>query len=207
MNILVKTVGSKKRNVKNTLMKSESKNEAKAGMLSLIYEVIIVGLIVIILFLYKVTIEEKTKQDMIQQFKQQEKSCIVTALYHEARGEGELGMKAVANVIHNRYTHPNYPDTYCGVINQYKQFSYTIQGKPNAEVLRVSLQDSSSKNKKALDSAEKIAEELVEEKFNKFLPENVLHYATTSVKNYWTKTKKVVAQIGNHKFYAEKENK
>lgn len=188
-------------------MKSEGRNEVKFGMLSIVTKILLVFCIVGIAYLYKITIEEKVRLEMIQQFKTQEKNCIVTALYHEARGEGELGMKAVANVIDNRYRHPNYPDTYCGVINQYKQFSYTIQGKPDIELIRYSLQDSSDRNKKALDTAEKIADDLIEENFNKFLPKNVLHYTTTSVKNYWTKTKKMVAQIGNHKFYADKENK
>ena len=51
------------------------------------------------------------------------------------------------------------------------------------------------------------ADEMLEGNFQKFLPSTVLWYTTHKVKNYWTKTKKVVAQIGNHKFYSDKEKK
>lgn len=147
-------------------------------------------------------IEAVQKELRVQQFKEKEKQCIATAIYHEARGEGEFGMKAVANVIYNRYNNPNYPDTYCGVVNQYKQFSYTLENKPEGEILKSSLMRY-DRNKQAYDKAEEIAEQLIEDKFNSFLPENVLHYTTVKVKNYWTKTKKVLVQIGSHKFYTE----
>lgn len=147
--------------------------------------------------------EERLKRQLIeQQFKQKEKQCIVDALYHEARGEGEFGMKAVANVIHNRYEHPAFPDTYCGIINQRKQFSYTLEDKPQGNMLKALHRD-----RQAYQAAEQIADEMLEGNFQKFLPANTLHYATVKVKNYWTKTKKVVAHIGNHKFYSDKEKK
>lgn len=147
--------------------------------------------------------EERLKRQSIEQeFKEREKQCIVDALYHEARGEGEFGMKAVANVIHNRYEHPAFPDTYCGIINQRKQFSYTLEDKPQGGMLKALHRD-----RQAYKTAEQIADEMLEGNFQKFLPANTLHYATVKVKNYWTKTKKVVAQIGNHKFYSDKEKK
>lgn len=59
-------------------------------------------------------------------FKQAEKYCIMEALWYEARGEPALGILAVASVIENRKNHEYYPDTYCGVIHQHKQFSYRL---------------------------------------------------------------------------------
>lgn len=149
---------------------------------------------------YNAMIEKK--HELIQERKK-EKECVKNALYHEARGEGEVGMLAVANVIHNRYMHPNYPDTYCGVINQRKQFSYTLEGKPQGEALKAHVERKPEQTRVAYQTAEKIADDVVEGRLQKFLPDNVLYYTTTKVKNYWTKTKKVVVQIGNHKFYKE----
>lgn len=146
--------------------------------------------------------EERLKRQSIEQeFKEREKQCIVDALYHEARGEGEFGMKAVANVIYNRVQHKRFPDNYCDVINQYKQFSYTLdKKKPQGAILKGLHGD-----KAAYKTAEKIADEIIHGKFQGFLPASTLHYATIRVRNHWTRTKKVVAQIGNHKFYTAKE--
>ena len=60
--------------------------------------------------------------------------CLSTALYYEARGEGDSGMRAVAQVILNRVRHPAYPKTVCGVVYQGShlrtgcQFSFTCNG-------------------------------------------------------------------------------
>lgn len=173
----------------------------------MLWKVLIVVFIGWALVDYNQTVnEERLKRQSIE-LKEREKRCIADALYHEARGEGEVGMLAVANVIHNRYNHPNYPDTYCGVINQHKQFSYTLEGKPQGEHLKAHLAFKPEKARNAYQTAEKIADDVVEGRLQKFLPSTVLWYTTTKVKNYWTKTKKVVVQIGNHKFYSDKEKK
>lgn len=142
---------------------------------------------------------EGARKDLMRQEKEAEKRCIVDALYHEARGEGVIGMKAVANVIHNRYEHAAYPSTYCGVINQRKQFSYTLEDKPKGEVLKVVHRD-----KNAYQTAENIADEMLEGKFQKFLPSTVLWYHASHVKPYWSKTKKRIAKIKSHIFYENK---
>ena len=168
-----------------------------------IFLVASIALMMFALYMYN---EEKNQVVQLQQkFRENEKQCIVTALYHEARGEGEFGMKAVANVIDNRYRHPNYPDSYCGVINQRKQFSYTLEDKPQGKELKQ--MQKVKQSQESFEIAERIADDMLDNKLQKFLPENTLHYAKTSVKNYWTKTKKVVARIGNHSFYVEKEKK
>jgi hypothetical protein len=50
--------------------------------------------------------------------------CLATAMYHEARGEGERGLIAVAFVIYNRVTSGRFPDNFCGVVRQPSQFSF-----------------------------------------------------------------------------------
>ena len=136
-----------------------------------------------------------------QQFVQQEKNCIKNALYYEARSEGLIGILAVASVIENRKNSGKYPSTYCEVINQHKQFSYTIEGKRDVESLEQRLLAS---DKKAYGDVSEVAHSMLNGDFKPVLPEEVLWYAKTSVQNYWTKTKKVVTRVGEHAFYKDK---
>lgn len=55
--------------------------------------------------------------------------CLARNAYHEARGEGETGMKAVSNVVMNRVKNKKWPGTPCQVIYQKNQFSWTIHGR------------------------------------------------------------------------------
>lgn len=63
-----------------------------------------------------------------------ELECLTSALYYEARGEGQAGMEAVAQVIVNRARHPDFPKSLCGVIYQGAgrgrgcQFSFACDG-------------------------------------------------------------------------------
>lgn len=133
----------------------------------------------------------------------QQKNCIKNALYYEARSEGKLGILAVASVIENRKNSARYPDDYCSVINQRKQFSYTLEGKPDVKAIEGRL---NGLNKVAYRQVSEVADKMVEGRFEPLLPSNVLHYATVKINNAWTKTKKVYATIGNHHFYKEKSN-
>jgi spore germination cell wall hydrolase CwlJ-like protein len=58
--------------------------------------------------------------------------CLAEALYFEARGTGEIGRRAVGEVILNRANDPQFPSTVCGVVDQrYNgscQFSYRCNG-------------------------------------------------------------------------------
>ena len=74
-------------------------------------------------------------------------ACLSEALYHEARGTADEGLRAVGEVILNRAKDPRFPTTICGVIDQrYNgscQFSYRCDSIPNnvynepGEVVRV----------------------------------------------------------------------
>ena len=58
-----------------------------------------------------------------------EKTCMAKALYHEARGETDRGMFAVASVILNRKHNEKFPDDACSVISQKGQFTYDHKAK------------------------------------------------------------------------------
>jgi spore germination cell wall hydrolase CwlJ-like protein len=61
-------------------------------------------------------------------------TCLARSIYWEARGEGDAGMEAIANVIMNRVGHEGFPDTICGVVKQGHeqgacQFSWWCDGR------------------------------------------------------------------------------
>lgn len=151
---------------------------------------------------------EAVRKDLIRQeeeaVKQQERKCLANALYYEARSEGPVGILAVASVIENRKNHPDYPGSYCGVIQQRKQFSYVLDRRPDVEAVEGRLK---SLDKQAYMQVSEVADTMVNGRFESVLPTSVLFYTTKYISNAWTKTKKVYATIGNHRFYKEKELK
>lgn len=58
-----------------------------------------------------------------------EASCLTKAIYHEARGEGEKGMFAVASVIVNRARHSSFESDICSVVYQRGQFTFDKKAK------------------------------------------------------------------------------
>lgn len=147
---------------------------------------------------------EAVRKDLIRQEKEAEKNCLKNALWYEAGNQSLYGIEAVATVIHNRKMHPDYPSTYCGVIHQRKQFSYTLLGKPDVEIVKANFRPMEAK---AYANVEEVAEKVISQEFKPVLDSSVRFYAATYVKNYWTKTKKVAARIGGHVFYKDKEKK
>ncbi|MCJ7421164.1 cell wall hydrolase [Sphingomicrobium astaxanthinifaciens] len=55
--------------------------------------------------------------------------CLARAVYFETRGEPLDGQLAVAEVILNRADHHRFPDSYCAVIKQHRQFSFVRGGR------------------------------------------------------------------------------
>lgn len=129
-----------------------------------------------------------------------ERHCLTQALWHEARGEPDVGIRAVATVILNRVDSGLYGATICKVINQHKQFSFihlvrnkSIAPKPTEVPTLVSIHQ--------------IVQEVQQRKFKPVFDADVLHYHTTKVNPYWSKKMLVVAVIGSHKFMKAKQSK
>ncbi|MBU1174161.1 MAG: cell wall hydrolase [Alphaproteobacteria bacterium] len=136
-----------------------------------------------------------------------ERSCLATAIYHEARGEPEIGQWAVADVILNRVASSRYPSSICGVVYQnadkgkYRcQFSFACDGKPD---------DGGDGNRIVRESwirAHMIAEAALRQQQvgarTEMIPETALFYHTVSVSPQWAGKLKRVASIGSHVFYA-----
>lgn len=132
----------------------------------------------------------------------EERNCLSTAIYHEARGESDDGQWAVANVIINRAMSKRFPATMCGVVYQnanqgryHCQFSFACDGQADTATER-----------KAWSKAKRIAAAAYSE-FQRgqrpgVVPGSALYYHTRSVSPDWSSTYRRVAQIGAHVFYS-----
>ena len=129
-----------------------------------------------------------------------ELTCLINTLYAEARSEPEEGIRAVMSVIYNRKNHRNYPNTFCKVILQDKQFSAFNSDKSLATKR---LKPVKGPDEEAYSKVAGIAQEAVVGAFEPVLEPSVLHYAHIKVKNKWTKRMQAVKIAGRHVFYKE----
>jgi spore germination cell wall hydrolase CwlJ-like protein len=121
--------------------------------------------------------------------------CLADAMYYEARGEGEAGELAIAEVVYNRLHDGNYPRNICGVVfegaHQHTcQFSFTCNG----EMLR-------PKEPAAWRRAERLALRIVTG--NLALGDSTggaLSFHAVAVQPGWSDMERTT-QIGNHVFY------
>ena len=175
-----------------------------ASIVKTVLACIVIAVLVLGSRVTMLVIEQQEQNRIVEEYKASERNCLITALYHEARGEGTKGIEAVASVIYNRKHHPYFPANYCGIVNQYKQFSYTLLNKPFGEAIEASLPAFETKVYAEIST---VADKMVNDRFKPILEPSVLWYTTKSVHNHWTKKKYVVAQIGKHKFYADMKGK
>ena len=136
---------------------------------------------------------------------QHEQQCITEALYYEARGEGEIGMRYVLSVIHNRKNSVGFPNSYCKVIHQRRQFSYRNGVSPG---IHIEIKPISPSDKIAYGLASGLAESAAWGQLNPSIRSihGATYYHTTNVKPYWAKTMQKINTIGNHVFYRKKKD-
>lgn len=126
----------------------------------------------------------------------QERNCLATAIYHEARGEPIRGQIAVAQVVINRVKSDFYPDTICGVVFQNQhwrnrcQFSFACDGRSNGWRDRRSWAI-------ATDIAVKVATG------EAYLTDvgQATHYHADYVNPRWNRSMNRVSRIGRHIFF------
>lgn len=111
--------------------------------------------------------------------------CLSEALYFEARGEGQKGQQAVAEVILNRVDHPKFPKSVCGVVNQKGQFTYK----------RARIREQGAFNR-----AQKIAKAALQGA-PRNLTKGATYFHTGGVKPSWSRRFERTARIGSHSFY------
>ncbi|MBI1213901.1 MAG: hypothetical protein GC190_20760 [Alphaproteobacteria bacterium] len=130
-----------------------------------------------------------------------EKNCLATAIYFEARGESQLGQKAVAEVVLARTRQADRPKTICGVVyegahrgSRYCQFSFACDGIAD----RV-------RDRGAWSRALRIASATMRTggKVNAVVG-NATYYHANYVNPSWAAHMVKVATIGTHVFYRER---
>lgn len=127
----------------------------------------------------------------------EQESCLATAIYHEARGEGIKGQFAVAEVILNRVASRSFPNSICGVVYQGVragrrggcQFSFACDGRSEA-----------MPNRKAANKARRIAQ-VMANGGRRGLTQGALYFHTTTVNPSWAQRFRRTGQIGAHLFY------
>lgn len=157
---------------------------------------LLASLVVAVIDEHNQTLADKAKAEALA--KQKEYNCLFEAVWYEARSESKEGIRAVIAVIHNRTHSKGYPSSYCSVIQQYKQFSYTALNKPSKAVLEANLKASEAKVYLMIRTE---VENALEQGYVPSLPAKVLWYAKSNVKNHWTIKKHKYATIGKHTFY------
>lgn len=123
---------------------------------------------------------------------QKQKELLALNMYHEARGEGAVGMQMVGEVTLNRVNRPEFPDTICDVIYQRSQFSW-VRGKKNHHPDEI----------ESWELALEIAENLLQGEAHLY-DNGATHFmATKLLKNppRWARKFDRVATVGKHTFY------
>lgn len=122
-------------------------------------------------------------------------TCLAEALYHEARGEGETGMIAVANVVINRVKHEKFPMDACSVIHQPSQFSF------------VGVNEAIDEPEK-YEQAKLLAKKALKNKLPKVVANDVIYYwnpdKVNMKKHQWIARVEPVKKIGKHQFAKDK---
>lgn len=148
---------------------------------------------------------ETLSEIISEELKKEKLSDLIVAatLYGEAAGEGEKGMKAVANVIKNRADSKGVSPK--DVVLKPKQFSmWNNKQDKNSQVQYIKTINSQASKNPNVKSVWDIAKSLVSTHINSKgddVTNGAQYYHTTSINPYWTKNLEYTTTIGKHKFY------
>lgn len=131
--------------------------------------------------------------------------CLARNIYFESLGQGEDGMLAVGLVTVNRLESGKFGETICKVVNhkdtvkignRWKticQFSWKCDGKSDKPSDKEAYAKCVSLAKRAL--AKNVPVQLLHK------TKNALYFHTKKIKPAWSKSYRLVAIVGDHKFY------
>lgn len=114
--------------------------------------------------------------------------CLSLVVFYEARGEPVKAQFGTLEVVHNRSKHPDYPNTYCGVVKQKGQFSW-YKGSNSLKPPK--------HEKEAWDESVKVARNFYTNKTN--YTKGSLYFNHKKLGVRFNKTLKV--KIGQHVFF------
>jgi len=130
-----------------------------------------------------------------------DKECLTDNIYFEARGQGQAGWLAVAQVTLNRVQDKRFPNTICEVVKQgltYAsgdpirnkcQFSWYCDGKSDKP-----------KNTKVYNEISELVDYINDHDLRD-ITEGATHYHADYVRPSWAKTKTKTTEIEDHIFY------
>ena len=122
-----------------------------------------------------------------------EKHCLAQALYYEARGEGERGQEAVAEVILDRARSGAHGKSICSVVREPGQFSFVTDGSMLRRI-----------DEESWRASEDLASRIIHGDVVPRLTQRALYYHAVSVRPDWADSMVRTVQIGNHIFYRER---
>jgi hypothetical protein len=130
----------------------------------------------------------------------QEHRCLAEAMYYEARGEGEQGEKAVAEVVFHRMRNGNYANAICAVVEEGAargqcQFSYVCDGSRSRPKSGAEWQSAQVLAARILTGTESLSN----------ATEGATNYHADYVRPVWASQLVRTAQIGRHIFYRAPE--
>tara|TARA_R110001606_G_scaffold42782_1_gene113926 strand:+ start:353 stop:748 length:396 start_codon:yes stop_codon:yes gene_type:complete len=126
--------------------------------------------------------------------------CLAAAVFFESRSQPLQGQYAVAKVVMNRVESHRWPDNICDVVFQYKQFSFTHDGKSD----KYWIYNSNVGDRQAIDIAETVARSVLK---GDVINSTSTHYHAAYVKPFWRKLYHLDGRIGSHIFYTAPKGK
>jgi len=126
-----------------------------------------------------------------------ERRCLAEAMYYEARSEGVIGQKAVAEVVFHRMRNRNYPSTVCGVVFEGSrlkracQFSFTCNGDMDKPKNQQAWTDTKLLAAKIMTGAVRLGD----------ITDDATSYHADYVDPVWAGHLVKTVQIGRHIFY------
>jgi spore germination cell wall hydrolase CwlJ-like protein len=126
-----------------------------------------------------------------------EQTCLAEAMYYEARGEGEEGQKAVAEVVLQRTHDLAFPKTICGVVHEGAQlrtgcqFTFMCDGSLKRMKNPIAWRRIRQLASEIIAGAVRLADET----------DHATYYHAAEILPPWTAEMTRTAQIGNHIFY------
>jgi spore germination cell wall hydrolase CwlJ-like protein len=124
----------------------------------------------------------------------QELHCLADNIYYESRNQGSKGMYLVAEVTRNRVESKKFPDSYCKVVYQPWQFSWTAK-KAKQKPLQ------NTRELQARKKAVMIAYETQAKSYKRQLSKNTLYFCTTKVNPSWKAKGILQVRHKDHEFY------
>src|SRR6185437_4176851 len=128
-----------------------------------------------------------------------EHRCLAQVMYYEARGEGEQGERAVAEVVFDRLAQGSHGDTLCDVVFEgagktFCQFTFACDGSMRK-----------AREPEAWRAAQVLAARLMVGELSQLNGiRGATNYHATYVHPYWAQRFEKIAKIGNHIFYKAK---